>query len=110
MRAASAAQPPRISRTGAPLWWQLKLAYHFWRMRGWRLPTDLGPRPIMVPFLARGRPSSPSAKEATVPFAQKKQSSASGMHPDGGRDVPSPWGAIGILHIKGIEWVALRLT
>jgi hypothetical protein len=27
-------------------------------------------------------------------------------------DVPSPWGeaAKGILHIKGIEWVAVRLT
>jgi glutathione S-transferase len=58
---------------------------------------------------------SPPAKEAIVPFSYLNVEEAikrSGVRMVVVGDVPSPWGeaAKGILHIKRIEWVAVRLT
>jgi glutathione S-transferase len=84
-------------------------------MRGGRLAkswaaSDHGP------ILARAAPQAPRpAKEAMMPFEYVSVEEAikrSGVRMVVVGDVPSPWGeaAKGILHIKGIEWVAVRLT
>jgi glutathione S-transferase len=60
------------------------------------------------------RSAAKAAKEVIVPFSYVSVEQAikrSGVRMVVVGDVPSPWGeaAKGILHIKGIEWVAVRL-
>jgi glutathione S-transferase len=76
-----------------------------------RIPNQVGEG-----VRARAAPRAPApAKEAIVPFEYVSVEQAikrNGLRMVVVSDVPSPWGeaAKGILHIKGIEWVAVRLT